>query len=327
MSSILTTDKLIKSIKRRAFIPRDQVTFTNDDFLEMATEEITLGLMEQIITARGNYLVYHIDVPLVQGQNSYPIPSRAHGCKLREASINDRNDREQVVYDLVQIDFEDVSDLNRYGSFRSQTTFYLKNDRIIISEDVVKDNYVLRMYFYMRPNKLVMVDRGAIVNTITSATEIINGVATPVKVLAFTSLPKHFSSLLTYDIVTHESPNKIVSFSLTPVAMNLNLRTITFRSSDLREPVAVGNYITQAEETIVPNLPTEYHPIVAQRTARACLEAMNDDAGFAKSTKKLEEMEKAVLKIVTNRVEGSPKKIKQRNSPLLSGINKTNKKW
>lgn len=327
MSSILNTDKLIKSVKRRAFIPNDQSTFTNEDFLEMATEEITLGVMQQIINARGNYLVYSADIALVPGQVAYPIPNRAHGNKLREASINDGTNPEEVIYDLVQIDVEDLSDLQKYHSFNAQSCFYLENDKIIISEDVIAENRNLRMYFYMRPNKLVTIDRAGTINTISDATELVDGVSTAVKIVSFATMPRHFSADYDYDIVTHKSPNNILNYSVTPVSINTSLKTITFRTSDLQEDIAAGNYVTIAEESIVPNLPTEYHPIVAQRTARACLEALNDDTGYAKASAKLAEMEKSVLKIVTNRVEGSPKKIKNRNGTLLNGINKTFTKW
>lgn len=328
MSSILTSNDLIKSIKRRAFIPKDQATFTNEDFLEMATEEITIGLMEQIIEARGNYLVYYIDVPLIVDQTAYSIPSRAHGSKLREAYIASADKPEDIVYDLTQIDVEDLSDINNYySSQNSQTHFYLRNDKVIISPDVVKDSYVIRMFFYMRPNKLVTNDRAAIVASIADSTQIIDAVSTSVKIFSFSSMPKHFVSGMSVDITSHVSPNKILDFSISPVAINLTLKTITIKSSDLQETISVGDYFTSAEETIVPNLPTEYHPIVAQRTARACLEAMNDDSGYAKATSKLQEMEKSVLKIVTNRVEGSPKKIRQRNGTLLNGINKSSRGW
>jgi hypothetical protein len=327
MSSILTSDKLIKSIRRRAFIPRDQATFTDDDFLEMATEEITLGLMEQIIEARGNYLIYHTDVPIIVGQTEYLIPNRAHGNKLREASINDSMDTENIIYDLTQIDMEDLSDIQRYTNYNSRTSFYLENDKVILSPDVVQTNRILRMYFYMRPNKLVLNERAGIVNSITDAVEVVDSQNVDVKVFSFTTIPKHFSTAIQYDITSHVSPNKILNFSLTPVSVNLNLKTISFRASDITDTITIGDYITQAEETIVPNLPTEFHPIVAQRTARACLEAMNDDAGYAKATSKLKEMEEAVLKIVRNRVEGAPKKIKNRNGTLMGGINKTFRGW
>lgn len=327
MSSILTSDKLIRSIKRRAFIPRDQATFTDDDFLEMATEEITLGLMEQIIEARGNYLVYHIDLPIVDGQVEYSIPSRAHGNKLRDASINDSQDNEIIIYDLNQIDVEDLSDIQNYDSYNSKTCFYLENDKVVLNPDVIQSNRILRMYFYMRPNKLVLNERAGVVSSITDAVEVVDSENVDVKVFSFTTMPKHFSTSIQYDITTHVSPNKLLNFSLTPVSVNSTLKTISFVAEDIKETVSVGDYITQAEETIVPNLPTEFHPIVAQRTARACLEAMNDDSGYAKATSKLKEMEEAVLKIVRNRVEGAPKKIKNRNSTLMNGINKTFRGW
>ena len=156
MSSILTSSKLVKSIKRRGFLPNDQVTFTDEDFLEMATEEITIGLMEQIIDARGDFLVYHIDIPIQQGITKYPLPSRAHGDKLREASINDINTPDKVVYDLFQVQIEDLVEVRNYYSYNARTIFYLENNNIVLTGDMVKSGtYNLRMYFYMRPNKLV----------------------------------------------------------------------------------------------------------------------------------------------------------------------------
>lgn len=329
MSTILNSEKLIKSIKRRGFLPNDQVTFTDEDFLEMATEEITIGLMEQIIKARGDYLIYSIDVPIVEGQTKYNIPVRAHGSKLREASINDANSPDEVVYDMVQVAVENLSDVENHYSTNARSIFYLENNRVVISEDLASAGgvYNLRMYFYMRPNKLVTASRAATIVSIADSTEVIDSVSVPVKILSFSSLPKHFSSALEYDITTHKSPNSILNFDLTPVSINLTLKTITFRAADFVEDIAVGNYVTQAEESMVPNIPTEYHPIVAQRTLRACMEAMNDDAGFQKATLKLQEMEDQVFKMVRNRVEGSPKKIKNRGGSLRQGINKTFKKW
>ena len=328
MSSILTTDKLIKSIRRRGFLPNDQITFTDDDFLEMATEEITIGLMEQIISVRGDYLVYHVDVPLVEGINKYDIPARAHGNKLREASLNDINNPDRVIYELFQIDVDSLNDIVDYYSYNTKTCFYLENNKIVLTEDIVKSGtYNLRMYFYMRPNKLVLPNRAAVVQSISDGTEIVNTETVNVKVVSFSSVPKHFSSAMEFDIVSNISPNKILNFSLTPVSVNLTLKTISFRTLDIQEEISLGNYITQAEETIVPNIPTEYHPVVAQRTVRACMEAMNDDAGFTKASAKLAEMEDQVFKIVRNRVEGAPKKIKNRGGTLRNGINKTIKKW
>lgn len=329
MSAILTSDKLIKNIKRRGFVPNDQVTFSDEDLLEMATDEITLGLMESIIDARGDYLVYHIDVPIIQNVNKYDIPSRAHGNKLRDVTVNDANNPEIVIYDLYQTTEEDQLDARNYYTRNTKSIFFLENNKIVLTPDLVRSSsYVLRMYFYMTPSKLVPVSRAGTIMSISDGVETVDSVDIPVKILSFSTLPKHFTSTLKYDVTSDVSPNKITNFDLTPVSVNLTQKTISVRASDLIEPILMGNYVTQAGETIVPNIPSEYHPIVAQRTVRACMEYMNDDAGYAKATTKLQEMEQQVEKIVRSRVEGAPKKIKNRGGTLRNSVNKQyNRRW
>jgi hypothetical protein len=307
MSSILDSKSLISSIRRRAFIPRSQETFTDEDFLQMATEEINIGLMDQIMEARGDYLVYYKDFDLVD-TNEYEIPSRAHGNKLRDISIVDANGR--AIQELSQITLEELSDVdNNYsGNFN---VFYLRNNYVILPDFSAPSGYKLRMWFYLRPNTLVINDRGAIILSIADA--VVGSDA--VKVLSFSSIPKHFSSASLLDSTAASSPNKIIYFDMVPVSVNLTLKTITFLASDVTK-LKVGDVITSAEETIIPNLPTEYHPIVAQRVAIACLEAMGDEQNKQSAERKLAQMEKAVLRIVSNRVEGAPKKIRQRHGTL-----------
>lgn len=313
MSSILNNTKLVSSIKRRAFIPNDQVTFSTDDLLEMATEEINIGLMEQIIEARGDYLVEYVDVALALGQTEYSIPSRAHGDKLRAVTIVDSDG--EVIYDNLQQITMDVP-----LELRTANTFLMRNNKVVLNEHLLSsEDYYLRMYFYIRPNKLVQTSRGGVITSITD-----NGDDTTS--VSFTTFPSHFTSLLTYDVVSNKSPNKIVKFDLTPTAVNSTTKTITFSSDDL-EDVEVGHYLMQAEETIVPNVPTEYHPVIAQRVAVACLEAMGDEANKQSAERKLAQMEKSVLKIVTNRVEGQPKKIRNTTGPLFSALKNRNRTY
>lgn len=303
MSSILNSTKLISTIKRRAFIPNDQVTFSNDDFLEMATEEINIGLMEQIMEARGDYCVDFVDVAIEQDVLEYEIPNRAHGDKLRSLSVVDGNG-DVIVDTLNQIQLDLPSEM------RTANTFFLRNNKVVLDKNLIVPQTFLRMSFYMRPNKLVQVSRAA---TITSVAD--NGDGTTS--LSCPSLPAHFTSSIQYDIVSNKSPNKIISFDITLAAINLTTKTLTIPTTHAKDVVA-GCYITQAEETIVPNVPTEYHPVIAQKVAVACLEAMGDEQNKQSAERKLAQMEKSVLKIVTNRVEGQPKKIRQTNSPLLS---------
>lgn len=391
MSSTLDSKNLIESIKNRSFIPIDQKTFSDKRLLEMATEEINIAIMEKILTARGDYLVYYKDVPLTDA-NEYEIPNRAHGDKLRDAAII--NERGEIESELTQIDLEQLVDSNHDYNVRNSALFYLQNNTLVIcGNQLARQNRSLRMYFYMRPNALVTNDRAGTISQITSALEIdtivpvsgtISGITqgaagkvlitstahnlstgskvtlsgtnsvpvidgiyevtsidantisidapaitangttgswkrmVEVSVISMATMPKHFNSSITFDIVGAKSPNKIKSYDMVPNNVSLAAKTVSIRTIDLN--AAKGDYITQAEETIVPNLPTEFHPVVAQLTAVACLEAMQDEQGKQSAERKLATMMAAVLKIITNRVEGAPKKIKKRHGCLNQAV-------
>ena len=79
---------------------------------------------------------------------------------------------------------------------------------------------------------------------------------------------------------------------------------ISFEAESVSD-VVVGSYITEAEETIVPNMPTELHPILAQRVAVSCLEAMGDEQNKQSAERKLAKMEQDAGTFLDNRVEGA----------------------
>lgn len=389
MSSILNTAALIKSIKGRAFIPESQETFTAERLLEIATEEINIGIMDQIMNARGDYLVYSVDVPVVDNVKAYDIPDRAQGNKLRDAQIVDSDGN--IVHELVQISLEELPDFEGAYTISSYRAFYLQNNMLNLTSIGDTTARFIRMWFYMRPNSLVTIDRAATVTalpittetdtvspqtgTITSisianptiitstahglvggetiqisgsdSTPVVDGdyivtyltantfsIAVNVTVAGtsgswsklascyvFSSvlIPKHFSVAISYDVVGGLSPNKIKLYNLTANSVNLATKTISFRVEDVGTVILRGDYITKSEETIVPNIPTEYHPVLAQRVAVACLEAMGDEQNKQSAERKLKQMETAVLRMLVNRVEGAPKKLKNRFGTLNSG--------
>lgn len=385
MSSILNSTALIRSIKRRGFIPSSQETFQNDDFLEIATEKINISLMSQLMKARGDYLIYFEDQPLVEDVYSYSIPNRAHGNKLREAAIVDENGK--TVRELTQISIEDLNDYNTDGgAYSNCEPFYIQNNKVFLLNISNVSNKFIRMYFYMRPNKLVLETRAATASQVSASVEVdtitpksgsISSIATtsiiistahglsggetirisgsdstpsidgdkvityidansfsistvvtvagtvgswsltaPVVIIPSLFFPKHFVPGMYFDIVSYLSPNNIKLYNIPANNVNSTLKTLSFKTSAVADNIAVGDFITLAEETIVPNVPTEYHPLLAQMVAVVCMEAMADEKQKQSANATLKEMEKDILNIVSNRVEGAPKKIRNRNGTL-----------
>lgn len=399
MSSILKTGDLIRSIKRRAFIPNSQETFTDEDLLEMATEEVNIGLVPLIQRMHEEHLIYYIEIALEEGRKRYPIPARAHGNKLRDLALVDENDN---VFEMHRYSLNEISDFTNTTTYINTRGFYLENNDVVITNFDVNIGNKLRLYFYMRPNHLVAESRGATIDDITLTQEVdqinpksgsivsiiagtetilecpnhglrngslvlISGTNTTpsiegfheisvidsnfysiavsttsvgaisgnydaalnVKKLRLDTLPKDFLTNFHFDFVQNISPNKILNYDARVNSINQLSKEVSFPINEVSE-VIIGSYINLAEETFVPNIPTELHPILAQRVAVTCLEAMGDEQNKQSAERKLAKMEQDAGTFLDNRVEGANQKIKSRHSPLVNTLNtlgRRNRRW
>lgn len=77
-----------------------------------------------------------------------------------------------------------------------------------------------------------------------------------------------------------------------------------------------GDIIGLAETTIIPQIPSELHPMLAQGAAMRCLEALGDTQGLQNAAAKLADMEQKTATLIENRVESSPLKVVPRHSLL-----------
>lgn len=311
MSKVLTTDKLIKSVKRRAFMPTSQATFTDEDFLEILNEEIDTSLMPYVIEKHEEYMVYSVDLPK-SDNNRYEIPYRAIANKLRDVCIVDTNSN---IRELSRISLEDISDFqNTYGRMHN-SVFYVENNEIVLLDTSLSSTDKIRMYFYMRPSSLVLMED---VGKITSI-DFNSGI------ISVDNFPADFTSLPTMDFVGNKTPNKIKAWDIEPISVNQNAKFIVFDPSDLPESLLVGDYICFSEQSPVPQIPLELHPLLAQKAAIYCLESMNDTEGLNNANAKLQKMELSLGNVIDDRVEGAAQKIYNKYSPLREGKNLSRK--
>lgn len=306
MSNSLNSSKLINSIKRRAMIPSDQDTFEDEDFLDMLNEEIQYFGVEHLMSTYEEYLVVYEDFDLSTDVFEYEIPERAIGNKLRALYYVDSSNN---LYELSRISLEDVPTYTNYNNNfvnGMASTFYIQGNKIVLADEVPFTEGSLRMFFYLKPNKLVDESRAGKITSIDRNTGIVT----------VSNFPEDFSNLPVMDFVQTSSPNKILSYNITPTSVNVNTKSITFSTSDIPSLLKVGDYINFAGETIYPQMPTELHAVLTQRVAVACLEALGDDQGLQRAQQRLEMMEKSTLSIIDNRVESANQKLRNKNSPL-----------
>lgn len=316
MAKHLTAEKLIESVKRRASIPENQVTFTTDDFLEFANEEMQIGLVPSILSLHEDHFMFTEEIPLVDSTARYTIPYRAIGSKLRELSFRDTNGQ---IYEMTRIGIgQRAGFMNNVAGDRIYS-YYVENDEIVLVPDTTnisanRGNLVFT--YYLRPNELVTINNTAVVT----------GINTTTGEITVDKIPSGFTTESEMDFVKTKSPHRTLTIDKIPSVVNSTTNTLTFSTSDIPSRLEVGDNVNLSGESNIPQVPTDLHVVLAHRVAARCLESLGDTQGLQNANAKLAEMENKTGNIIDNRVEDSPAKIVNRHGTLATGLYRKNYK-
>jgi hypothetical protein len=288
-------------------VPDDTSVYTDQNILDIANEEMDVQLLDKLLALHEEHLTTHIEVPR-NLEGVYDIPYRAVGNKLRDIVIVTGKTQSE----MTQVSIGELPDYSYGGSSYGIDKFYVESNQIkFIQPNRSYDT--VRIYFYIRPNVVTKLESCGVID------EIIDD-GTTVK-FKFNSLPRTYSDLLTYDFVGARTPNKIKGWDIDPIVESVSyiLGEMSFNRSDIESflsDIKVGDYICKAEESPVPNIPTEMHPLLAQLAAVHILEALGDSEGLANAERRLAKITKSVTTLVDDRVELAPKKIRPRHGTL-----------
>lgn len=316
MSRVLTGDTLVESVRNRAMLPEDTSVYTDSNILAIANEEMDVQLLDKLLSLHEEHLTVHVDIPK-NSNGIYDIPYRAIGNKIRDVVMITG----ETQYELTQISIGELPDyIFDTASFsEGLDKFYVESNQIKILNK--SRNYdTIRIYFYIRPNVLTKLSECSVITD--TETDIENNTYT----IQTTKFPAKFENekLSTFDIVGFRTPNKIKGWDLNKIGeLDVENNKITFAYSDVKdfiEEIKMGDYLCKSEESPVPNIPTEMHPLLSQLTAVHILEALGDSEGLANAERRLQKLNAAVMSLVDDRVELAPKKIKPRNSVLSESI-------
>ena len=149
-----TSDKLIEAVKRKILFPVSQSTFTEDDILAFANEEMFIAQVPAVMQYHEEYFVYRVQVPLVTNISRYPIPDRSIGMKLRDLFWSDASGN---YFEMTRISSGDKAFFQRnIGANQAIHKFYLENNDVLLTPSVVGDpTGKLNFFIFLRPNQLV----------------------------------------------------------------------------------------------------------------------------------------------------------------------------
>lgn len=313
IKNYMTSDDLIRSVKLRAFLPTNQSTFTDEDFLMFANEEMSVGLVPSIMRLHEDYFLYIQEITIQPNMSRFQIPYRAIGSKLRDVSLKDETGN---FFEMTRINVGEIPFYNGGAHGVRPYAFYLENNQVVLAPERVSFVYgaKIRLTYYMRPNSLVKLDQVAVISSINTTTGEIT----------LSNIPSTFAVDHDYDIVSVRSPNKTLAFDVqaTSIVNSGSTMVMTFDPALLPPMLAEGDHICLAGTTAIPQIPSDLHVILAQRVAARCLEAMGDSEGLQNANAKLAEMTTLSEYLIDNRVEDAPQKINNRHATIRSGLSR-----
>lgn len=135
-------------------------------------------------------------------------------------------------------------------------------------------------------------------------------------VLTCTSVPSNITSGTYVDLLQTKSGHKTYNISILLASNSTSATTILIPDSSVSTEIIVGDYICSEYECIIPQIPTDLHSGLAERTCARILEAQSDFQGLQVKQEKLAEIYKSESTLLENRDEGSPKKVSSKHSLL-----------
>lgn len=294
-----TTDDLIKSVKRGMTIPNYQALISDDDILQLATEEM-LGEMITIITSlRSEFFVRVELMPIVAGQSEYDIPYRSLGRTLRDLNYKVDTFRRNLAY----ISPEDSIYWMNNGTGGDARGFTFRADKIVLLPASNNSQAELEISFIMRPNKFTTVAKSARVESVDLAMGTIVTQSVP---------PDEFQIGVNLDVLQNKQGVSVLAYDKT--LTNVSGNTLSF--SSIPSGISKGDWLSLAETTPILQIPEEGMQCLAQMTQCRVCEAIGDTEGLQSADKRKGERIKSFQKLLTPRNEGELQRVLPRQSLL-----------
>lgn len=280
----VTCDEFLASVKRLITAPTN---IEDEDILAIATDimrdtivPMMTGVNEEYFMTKGPA------IPIVTGQTSYRIPSRAVARKLREIKIMDGSG---TIYDFPKVS------INRKQVFQNGSIpfgFHFLGDRIELTSTPTTSGYSLLLYYPRQPGKLWD----------TASAGIVSGVSGDDVTLV--SVPTALVTNAYVDFIEAFSGNWYLGIDglITNVAGN----TLSFGAGIVPTDLAVGDYLPLRGQSPVLQIPDEGAPLLQAMTAHDMLYATSDFEGQKNLLTKIKEQKENFLKVISPRISGEP---------------------
>ena len=277
----MNSTELINALKIKGSFPTSDDLFSNDDFLVLFNMQMKVEILPIMLKLNEEYFLQYKDFTISQG-SKYRIPSRAIGTNIRDLKKIDSSGN-----------YTDINRLFEEDRSSGKSGFYVNRNSVELTNDFISDT--LRMTYFARPNKLVL----------TTSCAQITSIDTVLNTVVVSSAPATMSTGVLVDFVQNNNPFDLLSFDQELVSVSGTTLEVVALPSDL----AVGDWVCIANESPVPLVPEELHPVLVQSALVTTLSSKKDKA-LDYENKKLTEQIEAVLTMLDPRVQNNSTKMR-----------------
>lgn len=306
------TEELIKNIKLSCSVPTSQLTYTEGDFTDVANRCLQTRVVPLLMSCREEYFVTHVDVQTT-ASGVISIPEEAIGAKLRSVCFVQQTSP-LVLVNLPRVDLDVIAGCG-FFNYATLAGFYVKgNDIVLFPNTSVPVNTNLRLFYYKRTLNLIDPDGYGRIESIDTGTNTI----------VLDNVPNDWEVGSVLNSIS-SSPN----FSVTNEESTITAISSPSVVLDTVEGMSVGDYLSFQGYSAIPQVPVEAMNYLAQISAVDCLEGLGDRPGMQAAQAKAEILEKNLLIMVSQRVDGSVKKVMNPDGGLRmwSGFGSRRRGW
>lgn len=289
-----TIDALIKKVKLNALVPTNQSTFTDERFASMLSGELVQTIVPWIVAQHVELFTTFKEYDTELNVNSYPLPVRATGTKLKTVNWVFPQDGNLINNQpsFVHIPIISVEGTGSWAWSESASAgaYVQGNDLILYPIPTAVQRF--RMYYYRRPNELVQRKEGAFITAVSGNTLTLSNIPAAQYVWSVGD---------TVDVIRPLPPFDTIQEDATITAVNGYQYTL-----DNVEGIEIGDTIALANYAIVAQIPVDMHELLVQAAVVKILASLGDAAKYKIASGDLGVLKDNIFNSINPRVDSDP---------------------
>lgn len=296
-----TTDDLLTRVKQLASPPGGQVTFSDAEILNLATESLQTWLAPTIKDVKEGYFQYPL-VYIVNTTGNYVIPTRSIGNTVDYVQVINQAGEYFIVAPTPPA-APDAQPLNPAAySNAIYCTYSIQGNNVVINPAQISYASVVLNYS-IRPSDLVAVTAARQIQSVT-----------PTTITLVSTIVPGLATGTAFDIIDQNSPYAFKGIDQTgTVAGNV----ITMAA--VPTGVAAGDWVALAEQSPIAQIPKDFMTVLAYDTAKMLLESIGQPQSAATMEKNAEKLMDRTIKTITPRMSNQPRKMRSFNPFIGNG--------